>query len=321
MFFTVDESLMDPRLRPLWRKLRYNRRLRHWLSVAGQRALAYVRLMRLHRPIGSFLLLWPTLWALWLAAAGHPTLKLFAIFVIGVFVMRSAGCIINDFADRNFDPQVQRTRTRPLATRELNIWEALALFIALCLVGLGLVLMLNRLTQELAVIGAVLVITYPFMKRYTYLPQPYLGLAFGWGIPMAYAAVTGGVPTEAWLIFIANIIWATVYDTMYAMVDRPDDIRIGVKSTAILFGDLDRMIIGILQVLLLIALLLVGYQTNMGLVYYLGLVCALLFSVYQQVLIRQRNPQRCFQAFMNNNWFGAAVFAGILLNYTFSIAA
>ncbi|HVC28707.1 MAG TPA: 4-hydroxybenzoate octaprenyltransferase [Gammaproteobacteria bacterium] len=308
---------MDPRLRPVWRKLRYSRVVRHWLPFVGQRAWAYLRLMRLHRPIGSFLLLWPTLWALWLAADGHPTPKLFAIFVIGVFVMRSAGCIINDFADRNFDPQVQRTRTRPLATREVSIWEALTLFAILCLIALGLVLLLNRLTLELAVIGAVLVISYPFMKRYTYLPQPYLGLAFGWGIPMAYAAVTDSVPTVAWLIFIANIIWATVYDTMYAMVDRPDDIRIGIKSTAILFGELDRVVIGILQVLLLADLLLVGHQTGMSAVYYLCIGVALLFALYQQILIRHRNPQHCFQAFMNNNWFGAAVFAGILLHYTF----
>jgi len=309
---------MDPRLRPLWRKLRYSRALRRWLPAVGRRAWAYLRLMRLHRPIGSFLLLWPTLWALWLAASGHPTPKLFAIFVIGVFVMRSAGCIINDFADRNFDPHVQRTRARPLATREVSIWEALILFVILCLMALGLVLSLNRLTQELAVIGAVLVISYPFMKRYTYLPQPYLGLAFGWGIPMAYAAVIGSVPTVAWLIFIANVIWATVYDTMYAMVDRPDDLRIGVKSTAILFGDLDRLIIGILQLLLLADLLLVGHQTGMGTAYYLGLLFALLFAAYEQILIRRRNPQRCFEAFMNNNWFGAAVFAGILLHYTFT---
>jgi 4-hydroxybenzoate polyprenyltransferase len=309
---------MDSRLRPMLRKLRYSRVLRRWVPFVGQRIWAYLRLMRLHRPIGSFLLLWPTLWALWLAADGRPTPKLLAIFVTGVFVMRSAGCIINDFADRNFDPHVQRTRARPLATREVSIWEALILFFMLCLSAFGLVLLLNRLTQELAVIGALLVISYPFMKRYTYLPQPYLGLAFGWGIPMAYAAVIGSVPSVAWLIFIGNIIWSTVYDTMYAMVDRPDDVRIGVKSTAILFGDLDRMIIGILQVLLLTDLLLVGYQTHMSAVYYLGVGFALLFAIYQQVLIRHRNQQRCFQAFMNNNWFGAAVFAGILLNYTFT---
>ena len=309
---------MDPRLRPLWFKLRYSRLLRAWLPAAGRRAWIYIRLMRMHRPIGSFLLLWPTLWALWLASQGRPTPKLFAIFVIGVFVMRSAGCIMNDFADRSFDPHVQRTRERPLATREVQVWEAMILFLVLCAMGVILVLLLNRLTQELAIIGAVLVLTYPFMKRYTYLPQPYLGMAFGWGIPMAYAAVTGQVPTVAWLIFIANIIWSTVYDTMYAMVDRRDDIRIGVKSSAILFGDLDRLIIGILQLLLIADLVLVGNHVGMSAVYYVGLGFALLFAVYQQALIRHRNPQRCFQAFMNNNWFGAAVFAGILLHYTFA---
>lgn len=311
---------MDPRLRPLWRQLRYSRMMRHWLPALGRRAGLYIRLMRLHRPIGSFLLLWPTLWALWFATNGHPTPELFAIFVVGVFVMRSAGCIINDFADRNFDPYVLRTHERPLATREINVEEAIALFVILCLGGLGLVLMLNRLTFELAVIGAVLVISYPFMKRYTYLPQPYLGVAFGWGIPMAYAAATGSVPTVAWLIFIGNVLWSTVYDTMYAMVDRADDLRIGTKSTAILFGDRDRLFIGILQVLLMADLVLVGVRTAMSPVYYIGLVFALFFAVYEQILIRSRNPRRCFQAFMNNNWFGAAVFSGILLHFIFATA-
>lgn len=309
---------MDPRLRPLLHRLKYSRVLRRWLPFAGHRAWAYLRLMRMHRPIGAFLLLWPTLWALWLASDGRPTPKLFAIFVIGVFVMRSAGCVMNDFADRNFDAHVARTRERPLATREVSVWEALVLFLVLCVMGVVLVLLLNRLTQYLAIIGAVLVLTYPFMKRYTYLPQPYLGMAFGWGIPMAYAAVTGHISTVAWLIFIANIIWSTVYDTQYAMVDRPDDLRIGVKSTAILFGDLDRLIVAILQVLLLADLVLVGQQTRMSAVYYVGLVFALLFAIYQQALIRKRDARGCFQAFMNNNWFGAAVFAGILLHYTFT---
>ncbi|MGH8370715.1 MAG: 4-hydroxybenzoate octaprenyltransferase [Gammaproteobacteria bacterium] len=274
--------------------------------------------MRLHRPIGSFLLLWPTLWALWLAADGHPTPKLFVIFVIGVFIMRSAGCIMNDFADRNFDPQVKRTRERPLATREVNVQEALVLFVLLGILAFALVLTLNLLTVGLAIIGLVLAMSYPFMKRYTYLPQPYLGLAFGWGIPMAYAAATGSVPTVAWLIFIANIIWTTVYDTMYAMVDRPDDLKIGVKSTAILFGELDRLIVGLLQILLLLTLLLVGHRLQLRGAYYAGLAFAAGFAVYQQYLIRRRDPQRCFQAFLNNNWFGAAVFAGILLHYTFN---
>lgn len=309
---------MDARIEAWLKHLRRSRLMKRWLPKVIERAWAYLRLMRLHRPIGSFLLLWPTLWALWLAADGHPTPKLFVIFVIGVFIMRSAGCIMNDFADRNFDPHVKRTRARPLATREVNVYEALALFVLLGLVAFALVLTLNWLTVGLAVIGLVLAMSYPFMKRYTYLPQPYLGLAFGWGIPMAYAATTGGVPTVAWLIFIANIIWATVYDTMYAMVDRPDDLKIGVKSTAILFGELDRLIVGILQGLLLLTLLLVGHRLQLSGAYYAGLAFATGFAVYQQYLIRRRDPQRCFQAFLNNNWFGAAVFAGILLHYTFT---
>lgn len=309
---------MDARVENLYKRLRRSRLVKVWVPKAVDRGWAYMRLMRLHRPIGSFLLLWPTLWALWLAADGHPTPKLFVIFVTGVFIMRSAGCIMNDFADRNFDPHVKRTRERPLATREVNIYEAMVLFVVLGLIAFGLVLTLNWLTVGLAVIGLLLAMSYPFMKRYTYLPQPYLGLAFGWGIPMAYAAVTGQVPTVAWLIFIANIIWSTVYDTMYAMVDRPDDLKIGVKSTAILFGDLDRLIVGLLQVLLLLTLLLIGHRLHLSGAYYAGLLFAAGFAVYEQYLIRRRDPQRCFQAFLNNNWFGAAVFAGILLHYTFT---
>lgn len=309
---------MDARVGNLYRQLRRSRPVKIWIPKAVERGWAYMRLMRLHRPIGSFLLLWPTLWALWLAADGHPTPKLFVIFVAGVFIMRSAGCIMNDFADRNFDPHVKRTRERPLATREVNIYEAMVLFVVLGLIAFALVLTLNWLTVGLAVIGLVLAMSYPFMKRYTYLPQPYLGLAFGWGIPMAYAAVTGQVPTVAWLIFIANIIWSTVYDTMYAMVDRPDDLKIGVKSTAILFGDLDRLIVGLLQVLLLLTLWLIGRRLHLSGAYYAGLLFAAGFAVYEQYLIRRRDPQRCFQAFLNNNWFGAAVFAGILLHYTFT---
>jgi 4-hydroxybenzoate polyprenyltransferase len=318
MFFAGSKRLMDARVGNLYKQLRRSRLVKVWIPKAAERGWAYMRLMRLHRPIGSFLLLWPTLWALWLAADGHPTPKLFVIFVAGVFIMRSAGCIMNDFADRNFDPHVKRTRERPLATREVNIYEAMVLFVVLGLIAFGLVLTLNWLTVGLAVIGLILAMSYPFMKRYTYLPQPYLGLAFGWGIPMAYAAVTGQVPTVAWLIFIANIIWSTVYDTMYAMVDRSDDLKIGVKSTAILFGDLDRLIVGLLQVLLLLTLLLIGHRLRLSGAYYAGLLFAAGFAVYEQHLIRRRDPQRCFQAFLNNNWFGAAVFAGILLHYTFT---
>ncbi len=309
---------MDPRLAPYWNKIRYHRAVRVWWPLALNRASAYARLMRLHRPIGSFLLLWPTLWALWLACEGHPTPKLFMVFVAGVVVMRAAGCVANDFADRGFDPHVMRTRDRPLATGEVSVKEAVALFIVLGLLALGLVLTLNTLSLELAVVGLGLAVSYPFMKRYTYLPQPYLGLAFGWGIPMAYAAATGKVPPEGWLIFIANILWATVYDTMYAMVDRRDDIKIGVKSTAILFGAMDKTIIGVLQGLLLLNLVLVGTRLELGGAYYAGLAAATCFALYEQYLIRKRDPEKCFQAFLNNNWFGAAVFAGILLNYTFS---
>ena len=308
---------MDPRLIPYWNKVRYSRLVREGWPLMLDRISAYGRLMRLHRPIGGFLLLWPTLWALWLACDGRPTPKLFCVFVAGVFVMRAAGCIANDFADRGFDPHVMRTRERPLATGEVSVTEALVLFLLLGLIALGLVLTLNLLSLELAVVGLVLAVTYPFMKRYTYLPQPYLGLAFGWGIPMAYAAATGAVPPEAWLIFIANILWATVYDTMYAMVDRRDDLKIGIKSTAILFGDMDKTIIGVLQGLLLLNLVLVGTRLQLGGAYYVGLVFALCFALYEQYLIRKREPEKCFQAFLNNNWFGAAVFAGILLNYTF----
>src|SRR5215469_9013299 len=307
---------LDPRLVPYWNKIRYSRAVREWWPFALKRVGAYARLMRVHRPIGAFLLLWPTLWALWFACDGRPSPKLFVVFVAGVFLMRAAGCIINDFADRDFDPHVARTRERPLATGEVSLTEALGLFVLLCLTALDLVLMLNTLCLELALVGLVLAVSYPFMKRYTYLPQPYLGLAFGWGIPMAYAAATGAVPTEAWLIFIANILWATVYDTMYAMVDRRDDLRIGVKSTAILFGDMDRTIIGVLQGLLLLNLVLVGTRLELSTAYYVGLAFVLAFAIYEQYLIRKRVPEKCFQAFLNNNWFGAAVFAGILLHYT-----
>lgn len=309
---------MDPRLKSLWLKLRYNSTTKELWPLVKERGWAYLRLMRIHRPIGAFLLLWPTLWALWLATAGKPSPKLFTVFVAGVFVMRAAGCVMNDFADRRYDPHVRRTRERPLAAGEVSSTEALALFAVLGLIAFGLVLTLNTLCIELAFIGLALAMSYPFMKRYTYLPQPYLGLAFGWGIPMAFAAAQGTVPDVAWLIFIANILWATVYDTMYAMVDRADDLKIGVKSTAILFGSMDKKIIGVLQLLLLGNLVLVGTRLQLGTVYYVGLGFAACFALYQQRLIRKREPGKCFEAFLNNNWFGAAVFAGILLHYTFS---
>jgi 4-hydroxybenzoate polyprenyltransferase len=312
--------MLDPRLKSLWLKLRFNSATKEWWPLVKERGSAYGRLMRLHRPIGAFLLLWPTLWALWLATAGHPSPKLFMIFVAGVFVMRAAGCIINDYADRKYDAHVTRTRERPLATGEVSVTEAAILFVILGLAALGLALMLNTLSIELAFVGLALAMSYPFMKRYTYLPQPYLGLAFGWGIPMAFAAAQGSVPDVAWLIFIANILWTTVYDTEYAMVDRADDVKIGIKSTAILFGSMDRKIIGVLQVLLMGNLVMIGTRMQLDTAYYVGLGFAACFALWQQHLIRRREPAKCFEAFLNNNWFGVSVFSGIVLNYIFARA-
>lgn len=275
----------------------------------------YAQLMRLHRPIGIFLLLWPTLWALWIAAEGWPDPLVLFVFVTGVVLMRSAGCVINDYADRDFDPQVARTRERPLAAGRVTPREALLLFVALCLAAFLLVLLMNRLTILLAFVGALLAATYPFMKRCTHLPQVYLGAAFGWSVPMAYAAQTGELTRVTWLLFVATVVWATAYDTMYGMVDRDDDLRIGVKSTAILFGSADRLIIGILQGLLLFDLVLVGHTAKLGQYYFFGLLVAAALALYQQYLIRDREPEGCFAAFLNNNWFGAVVFLGIFLDY------
>jgi len=283
----------------------------------SERLRQYALLMRLQKPIGILLLLWPTLWALWIAAAGHPDMRVLVVFVLGVVLMRSAGCVINDYADRNIDPHVRRTRERPIAAGRVTPREALVLFAVLCLVAFMLVLLMNRLTILLSLIGVLLAATYPFTKRYTHLPQVYLGAAFGWAVPMVFAAQTGAVPAIAWLIFIANVLWATVYDTMYAMVDREDDLRIGVKSTAILFGAADRLLIGLLQVLLMACLAWVGMRAGLGAMYYAGLAAAAVFALYQQYLIRARQPERCFQAFLNNNWFGATVFAGIAAHYLF----
>ena len=275
----------------------------------------YLHLMRLHRPIGIFLLLWPTLWALWIASAGHPDLHVLAVMVLGVVIMRSAGCVINDYADRDFDPHVARTLDRPIAAGRISPRQALLLFAALGLIAFGLVLTLNRLTIALSFVGLFLAVIYPFMKRYTYLPQVFLGAAFGWAIPMAYAAQTGAVPAIAWLLFIGNVLWSTAYDTMYAMTDREDDLRVGVKSTAILFGEADRLIIGVIQALLLIDLIIVGRQSELWAGYFIGLALAVGLMAYQQYLIRDRIPEACFQAFLNNNWFGAVVFFAIALGY------
>jgi 4-hydroxybenzoate polyprenyltransferase len=278
----------------------------------------YALLMRLDRPIGILLLLWPTLWALWIAGAGRPDPHVFLVFVAGVVLMRSGGCVMNDFADREIDPHVERTRDRPLARGAVSPLEALLLASALGAIAFGLVLTLNRLTVLLALAGAVLTIAYPFLKRVTHLPQIWLGASFGWSVPMAFAAQTGTVPQIAWLMFIAVILWAVVYDTMYAMVDREDDLRLGVRSTAILFGDADRVLLGIMQALLLLALWLVGRQAGLGGWYVAGLAIAAGLSLWQQYLIRDRRPADCFRAFLNNNYYGMAVFVGILLHYTFT---
>lgn len=277
--------------------------------------LQYARLMRLDKPIGIYLLLWPTLWALWIAGEGRPNLMVLLVFGSGVVLMRSAGCVINDYADRDFDQHVARTKDRPIAAGRVSPKEALLLFCGLCFSAFLLVLLMNSLTVWLSLAGGFLAATYPFMKRYTHLPQVYLGAAFGWAVPMAFAAQTGEVPRTAWLLFVATVLWATAYDTMYGMVDREEDRKIGVKSTAILFGEADRAIIGIIQVLALAALGLAGQAAGLGGYYYFGLLLAAGLALYQQFLIRDRMPEQCFKAFLNNNWFGAAVFSGIILDF------
>ncbi len=276
---------------------------------------AYLRLMRFDRPIGIMLLLWPTLWALWMAAGGLPDGHVALVFVLGVVLMRAAGCVINDYADRGFDPFVTRTRNRPLARGEISPRAALVLFVVLCLAAFALVLTLNTLTVLLSFVGVFLAATYPFVKRYSHLPQIYLGAAFGWAVPMVFAAQTGAVSREAWLLFLATVLWATAYDTMYAMVDREDDLKIGVKSTAILFGDADRLIIGLIQGLFFLVMWLLGRQLELGFWYDLGLVAAGVLALYQQYLIRHREPRACFRAFLNNNWLGAVIFAGVVMAY------
>jgi len=271
--------------------------------------------MRADRPIGSFLLLWPTLWSLWLAGEGQPSAVIVLIFIAGVFVMRSAGCVINDYADRHIDPEVARTCNRPIAAGLVRPREALLLFAVLCGIALLLVLQLNMLSIKLSVVAVFLAASYPFMKRFTHLPQVYLGIAFGWSIPMAFAAQSGQLPASIWPLFLANICWTVAYDTMYAMVDREDDLKIGVMSTAILFGNNDRLIIGILQLLTLGLLLWTGTLFDRGSFYFSGLLMASLFFLYQQWLIAERKPAQCLQAFLNNNWFGAVVFAGLALDY------
>ncbi|HEX7025871.1 MAG TPA: 4-hydroxybenzoate octaprenyltransferase [Gammaproteobacteria bacterium] len=279
------------------------------------RLVQYAYLCRLHKPIGIYLLLWPALWALFIAGDGRPDLLVLFVFVAGTVLMRSAGCAINDFADRKIDPHVARTRERPVATGKVSPGEAVGVFIVLALAAFGLVLLMNRLTVHLSFAGVVLAALYPFAKRYTYMPQVVLGAAFGWAVPMAFAAQTGELPVVAWLLFVATLLWATAYDTMYAMVDREDDLRIGVKSTAILFGEADVAIVMFLQALVLVALVLAGQRLQLSVWYYGGVTVAALFVVYQYLLIRHREPARCLKAFLSNHYFGMAVFLGLLLHY------
>jgi 4-hydroxybenzoate polyprenyltransferase len=284
-------------------------------------AHALLKLVRFDRPIGTLLLLWPTLGALWIAAEGKPEPRLVVIFCLGTLLMRSAGCIVNDLADRHWDGSVARTRERPLVTGEVSVTQARVLFLLLCLAAFGLVLLTNTLTTLLSVVGLLLASTYPFMKRYTYWPQVVLGAAFSWAIPMAFAAQQNALPSALWLLYIANLLWTMVYDTQYAMVDRDDDIKVGIKSTAVLFGDADRLVVGALQVLCLLAWLLAGQRFELGGAYYLGLLVAGLLFGYHQYLIRERDRAACFRAFRHNNWVGLAVFMGIALHYLLDNAA
>ncbi len=284
-----------------------------------QRYKQYALLMRLNKPIGIFLLLWPTLWALWIAGNGHPDSGVLFIFVAGAVLMRSAGCVINDIADRNLDTQVKRTGNRPIASGQVTVKDALVLFAVLILLAFFLVLYMNTLTILLSIGGLVLGIIYPYTKRYTYLPQVFLGLAFGWAVPMAFAAQTGEIPKEAWLLLISTVLWATAYDTMYAMIDRPEDIKAGIKSTAILFGHADRFIIGIIQICMLLVMALVGQKLELSGFYYMGLVVAAGLAIYQQALLRERDSALYFKAFLNNNWFGAVIFIGLYLHYLFVV--
>jgi 4-hydroxybenzoate polyprenyltransferase len=285
----------------------------HWLV---RRIRDFARLMRLDRPIGIWLLLWPEAWALWIASAGHPQRRLVAIFAAGTVLMRSAGCIINDLTDRNIDPHVKRTRARPLAARVVGPYEAIALFVVLIVAAGFLALQLNAHTLRLALVGVALTVVYPLLKRFFPLPQLFLGLCFGWAVPMAFAATQGEVPRVGWLMLVAAVLWAGVYDTMYAMADRDDDQRIGVQSSAILFGDMDRLMIGAMQLMTLFALVLVGRTMHFGAAYQTGLAAGAALFLWQQWLIRTRDREACLQAFLNNRHVGAVVFLGILLDYT-----
>jgi 4-hydroxybenzoate polyprenyltransferase len=275
----------------------------------------YWLLARFDRPIGILILLWPALWALWVASDGKPDLLVLIVICMGVVLMRAAGCVINDYADRYIDPHVERTKQRPIAAGKVKPKEALIVFVVLCLCAFGLVLMLNIYTVLLSFIAVFLAASYPFMKRYTHLPQAYLGIAFGWAVPMSFSAQINSIPAVAWVMYVAVVLWALVYDTMYAMVDKEDDLKISVKSSAILFGAYDRHIMAILQIIIIGLLLAVGQMKLLSWPYYGGVLVASGLSVYQQKLIFHREKAQCFKAFLNNNWFGMAVFAGLVMDY------
>lgn len=274
----------------------------------------YFFLARLHKPIGILLLLWPTLWAIWLASDGEPEWGIVAIFVTGVVLMRSAGCIINDIADRKWDGQVARTRGRPLASQKLSVKEAFVFFGIVIALAFFLVLWLNRLTIVLAFLGLLFAIIYPYLKRITHLPQVGLGIAFSWGIPMAFAAVTEGVPAHAWLLFAAAVLWPIIYDTYYAMTDKADDLKIGIKSMAILLGDHVLLFIGLLQMVFILLMVWVGFSFFLGFYYYASLLIASFLFFYQEWLIKDKVPEKCFKAFLNNNWVGLIIFLGIVVD-------
>ncbi|POU70740.1 4-hydroxybenzoate octaprenyltransferase [Leclercia sp. LSNIH6] len=284
-------------------------------SLTQNKLLAYHRLMRTDKPIGALLLLWPTLWALWVATPGLPPLWILAVFVAGVWLMRAAGCVVNDYADRKFDGHVKRTANRPLPSGDVTEKEARTLFVVLILLSFLLVLTLNTMTILLSVAALALAWVYPFMKRYTHLPQVVLGAAFGWSIPMAFAAVSESVPLSCWLMFLANILWAVAYDTQYAMVDRDDDLKIGIKSTAILFGRQDKLIIGILQVAVLALMVAIGYLNQLNGAFYAAVAAAGVLFIYQQKLIANREREACFKAFLNNNYVGLVLFVGLAISY------
>ena len=284
-------------------------------SLNQGKCQAYIRLMRLEKPIGSLLLLWPTLWALWLATPGVPPLTILGIFIAGVWMMRAAGCVVNDYADRKFDGHVKRTAGRPLPSGAVSEKEARGLFVILVLLSFLLVLTLNTMTILLSVAALALAWVYPFMKRYTHLPQVVLGAAFGWSIPMAFAAVSESVPLSCWLMFIANICWAVAYDTQYAMVDRDDDVKIGIKSTTILFGRFDNLIIGVLQMAVMVLMAVIGWLNGLGGAYYWSIALAGALFIHQQRLTAKRERDACFRAFLNNNYVGMVLFIGVALSY------